>query len=81
MYPEFIIGYVMMGVLGVMLIAVIVLLCVVLKKLSRVGSRVSEGSYSRNNAYSGTRGTAICRNCATQFDSAHTVCPRCGTPR
>lgn len=85
MYIEFVIGYILLGVLAALLAVVIVLQCIILKKMSRGGSRsndVSYGSYSKGNAYSGgDRGTAICRNCATQFDAAHSVCPKCGTPR
>ncbi len=85
MYIEFVISYVLIGILAVLLAVVIVLQCIILKRMSRGGSRsndVSYGSYSKGNAYSGAgRGTAICRNCATQFDSAHVVCPKCGTPR
>ena len=85
MYIEFVISYVLIGILAVLLAVVIVLQCIILKKMSRGGSRsndVSYGSYSKGNAYSGAgRGTAICRNCATQFDAAHVVCPKCGTPR
>ena len=85
MYIEFVIGYILLGVLAVLLAVVIVLQCIILKKMSRGGNRsndVSYGSYSKGNAYSGAnRGTAICRNCAAQFDSAHVVCPKCGTYR
>ena len=85
MYIEFVISYVLIGILAVLLAVVIVLQCIILKKMSRGGSRsndVSYGSYSKGNAYSGgNRGTAICRNCATQFDAAHVVCPKCGTTR
>ena len=85
MYIEFVISYVLIGILAVLLAVVIVLQCIILKKMSRGGSRsndVSYGSHSKSNAYSGgNRGTAICRNCATQFDAAHVVCPKCGTPR
>lgn len=85
MYEEFIIGYIFSGVAVILLAVVIVLQCIILKKMSRNGSRSSEAScapYSKGSAYSGgNRGTAICRNCATQFDSAHVVCPKCGTPR
>lgn len=85
MYIEFVISYVLIGILAVLLAVVIVLQCIILKKMSRGGNRsndVSYGSYSKGNAYSGAnRGTAICRNCATQFDATHTICPKCGTPR
>lgn len=85
MYIEFVIGYILIGVLAMLLAVVIVLQCIILKKMSRGGNRsndASYGSYSKGNVYSGAnRGAAICRNCATQFDSAHVVCPKCGTPR
>lgn len=78
MYTEFIIGYVLMGVLAILLAAVIVLLCIILKKLS-TGAPGRPAQY--HGAYSGGGGTVICRNCAAQFDAAHAVCPKCGTPR
>lgn len=85
MYIEFVICYVLIGVLALLLAVVIVLQCTIMKKISRNGSRSSEANYapySKGNAYSeSNRGTAICRNCATQFEAAHSVCPKCGTPR
>ena len=85
MYEEFIIGYVLTGLAVVLLAVVIVLQCIILKKMSHGSVRSNEtpyASYSKSNAYSGgNRGTAICRNCATQFDSAHIVCPKCGATR
>ena len=85
MYIEFVISYILIGVLAVLISIVIVLQCIILKKLSRNGSSSSEASrtpYSKGSAYSGAnRRTAICRNCATQFEAAHSVCPKCGTPR
>ena len=83
MYVEFVIGYVFMGVLAVLLAAVIVLQCVILKKLSdsaRTGSaayRAQSGGSSDADA----RGVVVCRNCATPFASTSAVCPRCGEPR
>lgn len=85
MYEEFIIGYVISGLAVILLAVVIVLQCIILKKMSRGGARSNDvpyTTYSKGNAYAGgARGTAICRNCATQFDAAHSVCPKCGTPR
>lgn len=85
MYEEFIVGYIISSVAVILLAVVIVLQCIILKKLSRNGSSSSEASrtpYSKGSAYSGAnRRTAICRNCATQFEAAHSVCPKCGTPR
>lgn len=83
MYIEFVIGYIMMGVLALLLIAAIVLLCIILKKVSNNANKNETlySPYTSGNAYAGGRGTAICRNCATQFDSLHKICPKCGTAR
>lgn len=85
MYIEFVISYILIGVLAVLVAVVIILQCIILKKMSRGGTCSNETSYtpySKGNAYTGgSRSTAICRNCATQFDGAHTICPKCGTPR
>ncbi len=85
MYEEFIIGYVLSGAALVLLAVVIVLQCIILKKISRSNIHHSEKTHyslSKSNTYSeSNRGTAICRNCATQFDAAHSVCPKCGTRR
>lgn len=84
MYQEFIIGYILSGVAVVLLLIVLILQCVILKKLAHGGGRPQEPTfnpYAQPSAYGGGRGTAICRNCAAQFEAVHTVCPRCGTPR
>ena len=76
-YMEFVIGYILMGVLAALLITVIILQCIILRKSSKISTQSRQRPYS-GGAYAGT---AICRNCAEQFDSAQKVCPRCGTPR
>lgn len=85
MYIEFVISYILIGVLAVLVAVVIILQCIILKRMSRGGACSNDVPYtpnSKGNAYAGgVRGTAICRNCATQFDGAHTICPKCGTPR
>lgn len=84
MYEEFIIGYVLSGLAVLLLTVVIILQCIILKRTARGGMRsydASSVSYGNGGGYSSARKIAICRNCATQFDSAHTVCPKCGTPR
>ncbi len=85
MYEEFIIGYIISGLAVLLLAVVIVLQCIILKRISREGVRpnnVTYTPYSKGNGYTGeNRGTAICRNCATQFDAVHTICPKCGTQR
>ena len=83
MYIEFVISYVLIGLLALLLAVVIVLQCIIIKKLSQKSSHSQEQSYSaysKSNAYN-NRGIAVCRNCATQFDSTQSQCPRCGTSR
>ena len=84
MYEEFLIGYIISGVAVLFSAIVLILQCVILKKLSRMSSRPTGtfgSSYSQGGPYSGARSTAVCRHCATQFDAAHAVCPKCGMPR
>lgn len=81
MYIEFVISYILIGILAILLGAVIVLQCIILKKLGRgVDQRRDSVSntYSPNSAYQGSRGVSICRNCGTPMDLSHSVCPRCG---
>lgn len=81
MYIEFVVGYILMGVIALLLIAAIVLLCIILKKVNANKSETLYSPYTSGNAYAGGKSTAICRNCATQFDSLHKICPKCGTAR
>lgn len=85
MYKEFVVGYVLSGLAVVLLTIVIVLQCSILKKMSRGGTRSNDVPYTphaKGNAYTErNRGTAICRNCATQFDAGLSVCPKCGMPK
>ena len=81
MYIEFVISYILIGVLAALLGAVIVLQCIILKKLGRGDERRRDSNpnmYATNSAYAGSRGVSICRNCGTPIDSAHSVCPKCG---
>ena len=83
MYIEFVIGYVFMGVLALLLAILIFLACIILKRLPH-DSMLREKPYDSNyneSAYTRKWSVAVCRNCATQFDVAHSVCPKCGTPR
>ena len=84
MYIEFVIGYILTGVLALLLTVVIVLQCIILRRTSRIKERFSEVSYTpytKGKGYAGSHGTAICRNCATQFDAGLAVCPKCGVRR
>lgn len=74
MYEEFIIGYVLTGIAVVLLVAVIVLQCFILKKLSQ-NRRVN----NVNIMNTVNRGMTICRKCATKYESVLGICPNCGT--
>lgn len=78
-YKELFTVYVMILVLAVLLVAVIVLQCIILKKLSNI--RKSSSNSTCNNIYTNSGSIAVCRNCATQYDSSQTFCPKCGTSR
>lgn len=83
MYEEFLIGYILSAAAILLLVAVLVLQCVILKKMSHRSTPAQESAYhpySKGKAY-GSQGMAVCRNCATQFSAAHNICPKCGTPR
>ena len=92
MYVEFIIIYIILGLILILNIAVVILLIKVLKKLnSRSGRALVPQNYGGGqNAYQQTPvvngntvslGTVFCKNCGAQFDGIHKICPKCGTPR
>ena len=85
MYIEFVISYILIGILAVLLAVVIALQCIIIKKMSRANKSTQKtvyNPYSKGTSYTGgNRGIAICKNCATQFDSSQSNCPRCGIPR
>ena len=60
MYEEFIIGYVLTGIAVVLLVAVIVLQCIILKKMSQ-NRRVN----NVNIMNTVNRGMTICRKCVS----------------
>ncbi len=84
MYTEFIIIYVLLALLAVLLIGVLVLQILLLKKGSGSNPAAYRGAVNVNNGASAQPqegGIAFCRRCATRFDAASRVCPKCGTPR
>ena len=84
MYIEFVVSYFLIGFLAILLAIVIVLQCIILKKLSRRRPQQQEISYSpyTQRSVSGMGGeVVVCRKCASQFASTHRVCPKCGTLR
>ena len=79
MYTEFIIIFVLLGIVALLLLTVLILQCVILKKLSSGKKKAAQQPSA--SVYAIGRGTAICRNCATQFAANEKVCPKCGTTR
>ena len=84
MYTEFLIIYIMLGVLILLMIVAVILLIAVLKK---TGSNSSRNRYQQQmptyqqGAQNSAGGVAFCKNCGSQFNASLRVCPRCGTPR
>ena len=90
MYPEFVPIYIGLAAIALLLIVAIILLIVLLKKQGSSRPRnyyapqqppQQYGRTSQNQGGQPSGGIAFCRNCGAQFDAAHKVCPRCGTPR
>lgn len=87
MYPEFIAIYVSLGILAAMMVAVIVLLFILIRKVSsgspaKVNSVHIQGQNNDNTSQSSASfNVAFCSNCGTRYDAQTRVCPKCGTPR
>lgn len=87
MYTEFIIIYVLLAIVAILLVGVLVLQILLLKK----GGAYNPGTYRMNSGINAggaapvqqqqEGGIAFCRRCATRFDAAARICPKCGTPR
>ncbi len=96
-FREFIITYILLGVIAAILIALLVLVIILLHRSSNdipVSSFVQNqsGTVMPNspqsmemppvmNVSAANSGVAVCRNCGMQFDSANKFCPKCGTSR
>ena len=85
MYTEFLIIYIMLGVLILLAIIGIVLLIAVLKKAgsgtNRSRYQAQPPMYQQMNPGTAAGGVAFCKNCGSQFNASLRVCPRCGSPR
>ncbi len=92
MYTEFIIIYVLLGLVLAISIFNAVMIFLLKKNGGSIGrtynptmnysaptnnNTLKETAY--NNQPSGN--VVFCKKCASQFDSSERVCPRCGTPR
>ena len=90
MYTEFIIIFILLGIVTVVSILNLVLL-ILIKKDGGVSNRTSSVPFQYQNNYmnqnmgqgqaQGSGSVVFCRNCATQYDAIMTRCPKCGTPR
>lgn len=83
MYIEFIIIYIMMGVMIILLAAVLTLQIINLKRAGHSsGSITMKGKKQGNNSgRQVSEGVVYCINCAEQFSASERVCPHCGTAR
>lgn len=90
MYTEFIIIFILLGIVTVVSILNLVLL-ILIKKDGDGSNKMSSAPFQYLNNYmnqnmgqgqvQGTGSVVFCRNCATQYDATMTRCPKCGTPR
>lgn len=83
-YPEFTPIYIGMIVILVAILVVLVLQCIVLAKVSKIGKpRTQAGgakiTYNNNTQPAGK--VVFCQNCATEFDASEKCCPKCGAIR
>lgn len=86
MYPEFIAIYVGLGILAAMLVAVIVLLVILIRKVSscnlvRANNIPAQRQNNTINQGGASFNVAFCNKCGTKYDAQTRVCPKCGTPR
>lgn len=97
MYTEFIVIFVLLGI--VLAVSVVNLIFLILLKKdggAGVNRSVAPNAFQYQNNYSsanmmqnqggmqmnqGGRGVCFCRNCATQYDVSLERCPKCGAPR
>lgn len=82
MYPEFIPIYIGIGVIIILNIIILILVIVGNKKRSDY-SMITGNNFQPdyNREIQPTGGVVFCKNCATQFDSSQSICPKCGLPR
>ena len=77
MYTEFIIIFALLGVLIVLMLASVIMLAKLNKK---VDSLANTRAYAPAQV-GGTHNIVFCKNCATEYDAMQKRCPNCGTPR
>lgn len=82
MYKEFVIMYVLLGIIAVLLAVAIVMLIKISKRLKdgvpakqikQPSSMIYDNPPRDNNSI------VFCKKCGTHFPAAQRVCPKCGT--
>lgn len=83
MYIEFIIIYIMLGIMILLLSSVLILQIVHIKKVSHTSTGINMKSKKpgNNSGRQVTEGVVFCMSCAEQFPASERVCPHCGTAR
>lgn len=93
MYTEFIIIYILLGILLLLGIATFIFAFLAFKKSNSsfsgkpIISTQSTNNFEQVNTQSGTTvvpasgNIVFCKKCAAEFDASARCCPKCGTPR
>ncbi len=81
MHFEFVIGYIMMGIIIALLAGAIVLLLKIKKGLQNgVPARKQQSPVSTYDTPPRDNTTIVlCKKCGTHYPAAQRVCPKCGT--
>lgn len=81
LYPEFTPIYIGMTVILAVVLVVLVLQCIVLAKVSKIGkprTQAGNAKITYNNNAQPVGKVVFCPNCATEFDASEKCCPKCG---
>lgn len=91
MYTEFIVIFILLGIVMAISVVNLVLLILIKKDGVSSGSNSTGTAFQFQNSYmnqgfhqgmsQGTDNIVFCKNCATQYDASMMRCPKCGTPR
>lgn len=83
MYTEFIFIYIGIVVITILLIAAIILLLHLLKKVNKLSKNQASNAtvYSDKSSKNNSGKMVFCKKCFAPFDSEYQVCPKCGTPK
>lgn len=91
MYTEFIVIFVLLGLVIVISVFNMILLIMLKRESGYKANNVTstplqfQNTYMNQNMMQGTSNSmgsvVFCRNCAKQYDATLSRCPNCGTPR